>query len=78
MDHFWIALMFFILGYIIGNCRNKVIEGLGRRNRNPGQRQRKREAEGDPDLYDSYREQVDAITERQRAQQRPQRQGAHH
>lgn len=29
MDHFWIALMFFILGYIIGNCRNKVIEGHG-------------------------------------------------
>ena len=28
MDHFWIALMFFILGYIIGNCRNKVIEGF--------------------------------------------------
>ena len=29
MDHFWIALMFFILGYIIGNCRNRVIEGHG-------------------------------------------------
>ena len=72
MDHFWIALMFFILGYIIGNCRNRVIEGYGRPRRDRGRRQRERVRDGHPDPYDDYRDQVARITAQQGAQQRAQ------
>jgi len=43
MDNIWLIIISFILGYIIGNCRNKI-EGLrhNRRNRyNPNNRNNK-------------------------------------
>ena len=72
MDHFWIALMLFILCYIMGNCSNRVIEGYERPRRDPGRRQRERVQGRHPDPYDDYTDQLERINAQHRAQQRAQ------